>query len=86
MTLGIDPTSWESPPVEDPELERLASDYTSAESTADRLRPLLYARIYEFKQRWGNERGWQTRVVALTGLTRERVRQIVAAEEKRRKS
>jgi hypothetical protein len=70
--------------VEDPELERIAREYTRAESTANRLRPQLYARIYEFKQRWGNERGWQAMVVKLTGLTRERVRQIVTAEEKRR--
>jgi hypothetical protein len=70
--------------MEDAELEKLARDYTRAETTADRLRPQLYAHIYDFKQRWGDERGWQTMVVKLTGLTRERIRQIIAAEEKRR--
>lgn len=74
----------ESPSVEDPELEKLAREYTRAESTANKLRPQLYARIYDFRQRWGSERGWQAMVVQMTGLTRERIRQIVAAEEKRR--
>ena len=70
--------------MEDPELEKLARDYTRAETTANRLRPELYARLYEFKQRWKAERGWQTELVRMTGLTRERIRQIIAAEEKRR--
>lgn len=74
----------ESPPVEDPELERIAREYSEFEAGADRLRPQLYARIYDFRLRWGNDRGWQAYVRDLTGLTRERIRQIVAIEEKRR--
>jgi hypothetical protein len=74
----------ESPHVEDPELEKLARDYNRAEATVKRLRPELYARVYDFKQRWGAERGWQAWLVARTGLTRERIRQIIEAEEKRR--
>lgn len=70
--------------MEDPELEKIARDYNRAEATVNRLRPDLYARIFDFKQRWGNERGWQQWLVERTGLTRERIRQIVAAEEKRR--
>jgi ribosomal protein L13E len=70
--------------VEDPELEKIARDYIRAEAAMERLRPALYARIYEFKQRWQGERGWQAWLVERTGLTRERLRQIVAAEERRR--
>jgi hypothetical protein len=71
--------------VEDPDLEQIAREYTEADATATRLRPQLYARIYDFKQRWGTERGWQAWVVERTGLTRERIRQIVASEEDRRR-
>jgi hypothetical protein len=74
----------DSPPVEDPELEKIARDYNRAEAATRKLRPELYARIYDFKQRWGQERGWQAWLVDRTGMTRERIRQIVEAEEKRR--
>lgn len=74
----------ESPPVDDPELKRLASEYTLAEARANELRPQLYARIYDFRQLWGSKRGWQAFVVEMTGLTRERIRQIIAIEEKNR--
>lgn len=70
--------------MEDPELEKIAREYNRAEATVKRLRPDLYARIYDFKQRWGDTRGWQSWLVARTGMTRERIRQIVEAEEKRR--
>jgi hypothetical protein len=70
--------------VEDPELEKIARDYNRAETTVKRLRPELYARIYDFKQRWGETRGWQAWLVERTDLTRERIRQIVDSEEKRR--
>ena len=70
--------------MEDPELESIARDYNEAEATMKRLRPELYARIYDFKQRWGETRGWQAWIVARTGLTRERIRQILESEEKRR--
>ena len=79
---------WESLDMEDPELEKLARDYNRAKDTANRLRPDLYARIYDYKQRWGaergTERGWQTALVKMTDFTREQIRLIVAAEEKRR--
>jgi hypothetical protein len=84
MPLVSAPAACESPPVEDPELEKIARDYIRAEATVNRLRPQLYARIYDFKQQWGDERGWQTRIVELTGLTRERIRQIIVAEKDRR--
>lgn len=74
----------DSPPVEDLELEKIARDYSRAEATVKKLRPELYARIYDFKQRWSSERGWQAWLVDRTGMTRERIRQIVDAEEKRR--
>lgn len=83
-SLASDLAACESPPVEDPELEKIARDYNRAEATAKRLRPELYARIYEFKQRWSETRGWQAWLVERTGMTRERIRQIVDAEEKRR--
>jgi precorrin-2 methylase len=70
--------------MEDPELEKIARDYSRAEAAVKRLRPELYARIYDFKQRWEKERGWQAWLVERTGMTRERIRQIVDAEEKRR--
>lgn len=74
----------ESPTVEDPELEKLARKYMRLKSETDQVRPELYARIYDFKQRWGTDRGWQAWLVARTGMTREAIRQIVAGEEKRR--
>lgn len=70
--------------MEDPELEKIARDYNRAEATANQLRPKLYARIYEFRERWAAERGWQTWLVERTGLTRERIRQIITIETKRR--
>lgn len=70
--------------MEDPELEKLAREYTRAEAKANELRPRLYAGIYAYKQAHGHRRGWQAELVNATGLTRERIRQIIAAEEKRR--
>jgi hypothetical protein len=70
--------------MDDPELAKLAKDYNRAEAKANELRPRLYARIYDYKVTHGERRGWQTELVRLTGLTRERIRQIVAIEEKRR--
>jgi hypothetical protein len=84
-SFALAPPTWESPPVEDPELEKIARDYTRARATVVKLRPQLYAHIYDFKQRWGTERGWQTWVVRMTGFTREQIRQIIAAEEDRRR-
>jgi len=72
--------------MDDAELEKLARDYASYEAKADKLRPRLYAGIYEYKQAHGSRRGWQTELVKKTGLTRERIRQIIAAEEKRRRT
>lgn len=72
--------------MEDAELEKLARDYARAEAKADELRPRLYAGIYEYKEAHGERRGWQTELVKKTGLTRERIRQIITAEEKRRAS
>jgi hypothetical protein len=70
--------------MEDAALEQLAKDYVRAEAKANELRPRLYAGIYEYKLAHGERRGWQTELVKATGLTRERIRQIIAAEEKRR--
>ena len=70
--------------MEDAELEKLARDYVRAEAKANELRPKLYAGIYNYKLAHGNRRGWQTELVKATGLTRERIRQIITAEEKRR--
>jgi len=70
--------------MDDDELWKLAHDYGRAEAKANELRPRLYAGIYEYKEIHGAERGWQTALVERTGLTRERIRQIIAAEEKRR--
>lgn len=70
--------------MEDPELEKIARDYNRAEATMKRLRPELYARIYDFRERWQRERGWQAWLVERTGMTRERIRQILKAEEDRR--
>jgi hypothetical protein len=72
--------------MDDAELEKIAKDYARAESRADELRPRLYAGIYEYKEIHGDRRGWQSELVKKTGLTRERIRQIVVAEEKRRAS
>lgn len=71
--------------MDDEELWKLAHDYGRAEGTANKLRPRLYAGIYEYKEQHGTERGWQTTLVEKTGLTRERIRQIIVAEEKRRR-
>ena len=70
--------------MDDAELEKLAKDYSRAEAKADELRPRLYAGIYEYKAIHGDRRGWQQELVHKTGLTRERIRQIIAAEERRR--
>lgn len=70
--------------MEDPELEKLARDYTRAEAKVNELRPRLYAKIYAYRELHGGRRGWQTELVKTTGLTRERIRQIIAIEEKRR--
>jgi ribosomal protein L13E len=72
--------------MERAQIAKLAKAYNRAESTADELRPQLYASIYEYKLEHGDRRGWQTELVQDTGLTRERIRQIIAAEEKRRSS
>ncbi len=83
-TLGPPEVPWESPTMDDPELEELAKDYSRAEAEVSDLRPRLYARIYDYKVAHGERRGWQTELVRLTGLTRERIRQIIAIEKKRR--
>nr|WP_221374515.1 hypothetical protein [Actinoplanes polyasparticus] len=70
--------------MEDADLEKLARDYVRTEAKLIRLRPQLYAGIYAYKQAHGSRRGWQTELVNATGLTRERIRQIIDAEEKRR--
>lgn len=70
--------------MDDAELERLAKDYARAAAKVDELRPRLYAGIYEYKEIHGGRRGWQSELVKKTGLTRERIRQIVDAEERRR--
>lgn len=70
--------------MEDAELEKLAKDYSRTEAKLNELRPRLYAGIYAYWAAHGRRRGWQTELVKATGLTRERIRQIIAAEEKRR--
>jgi hypothetical protein len=70
--------------VEDPELEKIGREYDTATKKAESLRPKLHELIWKFKQANGETRGWQSQVVEWTGLTREAIRQIVAAEEKRR--
>jgi hypothetical protein len=70
--------------MEDPELEKLAKDYIRTEARLNELRPRLYAGIYAYHLAHGQRRGWQTELVKATGLTRERIRQIIALEEKRR--
>lgn len=72
--------------MEDPELEKLAKDYVRTEAKLNDLRPRLYAGIYAYSKAHGSRRGWQTELVQATGLTRERIRQIIAAEEKRREA
>jgi predicted GIY-YIG superfamily endonuclease len=66
------------------ELEPVAKDYADAVAERDELRPRLYAGIYEYKQAHGDRRGWQTELVRLTGLTREHIRVVILAEERRR--
>lgn len=66
------------------ELREVADSYTETEATQNRLRPRLYELIWDYKAAYGDRRGWQTELVQITGLTRERIRQIIAAEEKRR--
>lgn len=83
-SLAVRPPPREDLPVEDAELEQLVKDYTQAEAKANDLRPKVYAGLYAYKQAHGHRRGWQTELVKATGLTRERIRQIIAAEEKRR--
>jgi hypothetical protein len=70
--------------MEDPDLAKLAKDYVRTEAKLNALRPRLYAGIYEYRETHGQRRGWQTELVNATGLTRERIRQIISAEEKRR--
>src|SRR5688572_33489328 len=84
--LAPRPAPWESPPMEDAELEKIARDYVRAEAKAAELRPRLYAGIFEYREIHGDRRGWQAELVQKTGLSRERIRQIVAAEEKRRET
>lgn len=71
--------------MEDADLEKLAKEYNRAEAKANELRPRLYERIYAYSKTHGDRRGWQTELVKATGLTRERIRQIIAAEERRQK-
>jgi hypothetical protein len=66
------------------ELQKVATDYARHEAKAAELRPRLNALIWEYRNAYGDRRGWQTELVQMTGLTRERIRQILAAEEKRR--
>ena len=70
--------------MDDAELEKIARDYARYEAKAAELRPRLYAGLYEYKEIHGHRRGWQGELVQKTGLTRERIRQIIALEEKRR--
>lgn len=70
--------------MEDPDLEKIARDYNRAKAKMTELRPRLYERIYLYSKTYGDRRGWQTDLVKTTGLTREQIRQIIAAEEKRR--
>jgi hypothetical protein len=76
--------TWESPPMEDADLAKLARDYVRTEARLNTLRPQLYARIYAYWEKHGERRGWQTELVNTTKLTRERIRQIIDAEKKRR--
>ena len=69
--------------MEDADLEKLARDYVRTEAKLNKLRPKLYAGIYAYSRTHSGRRGWQTELVNATGLTRERIRQIIAAEEKR---
>lgn len=71
--------------MEDPDLEKLAKDYVRTEAKLNTLRPQLYARIYAYWESHGDRRGWQTELVNTTKLTRERIRQIIDIEKKRRK-
>ena len=70
--------------MEDADLAKLARDYVRTEAKLLNLRPRLYAGIYAYYKAHGDRRGWQTELVKATGLTRERIRQIIAAEERRR--
>lgn len=69
--------------MEDADLAKLARDYVRTEAKLLSLRPRLYAGIYAYYKAHGDRRGWQTELVQSTKLTRERIRQIIAAEEKR---
>jgi hypothetical protein len=62
------------------ELKSVAATYRREIEGMDRLRPTLYRGIYDCWQRGDRP----TDLVAATGLTRERIRQIIAVEEKRR--
>lgn len=78
--------SWDRMGMDDEELWQIAQEYSQTEAAADELRARLYAGIYEYKEANGWRRGWQTDLVAKTKLTRERIRQIIAIEAKRRSS
>ncbi len=67
-----------------PELEKTCREYVRTKAKLAEIQRRMYAQIYDFSKSDGDRRGWQTEVVAVSELTRERIRQIIAAEEKRR--
>jgi hypothetical protein len=73
-----------APPAPDKEFQQIMLDLNEADAAVRRLRPQLHARMYEYREAYGDRRGWQTELVKMTGLTRERIRQIIEAEELRR--
>lgn len=70
--------------MEDPELEKVGREFAAAAKKVDELRPRVHELIRRFKQANGDTRGWQTKVVEWTGLTREAIRQIT--DEKKRRA
>jgi hypothetical protein len=76
----------EAPPAPDSEIQQAVRDLGDAETAVRRLRTGLYAQIYDYWQTYGDRRGWQTELVKTTGLTRERIRQILDAEDARREA
>lgn len=69
-----------------PELDKVGRKYQRLKAELSDVQQRMYGLIYEFSKTDGDRRGWQTEVVRVTGLTRERIRQIIDAEESRRQA
>ncbi len=77
-------TKLREDPLMNPELEKVGHEYKRLKAKMSDVQRRMYDLIYEFSKTDGDERGWQTEVVQATGLTRERIRQIIKIERDRR--